>query len=105
MGIFRLYPGIRLSFEHSSDRKILFPSACFCWESRLCLRERDQNFKFGTTIGYGDLYLEFLFLHFKVYTLPAIIHDAGGAISAHSGKCLDYCYKIGRGPSSSLMVT
>ena len=48
-------------FEHNSIRKNLFLSACFCWNSRLSLREMDQKFKFDGTIGYGDSYLEFLF--------------------------------------------
>ena len=71
MSIFRLYPGLKLSFEHNSVRKNLFLSACFCWDSRLSLRDMDQKFKFGGTIGYEDSYLEFLFRHFKIldYTL------------------------------------
>ena len=59
MSIFRLYPGFKKSFAHNSVRKNLFLSACFCWDSRLFLREMDQKFKFGGTIGYGDSYLEF----------------------------------------------
>ena len=31
-----------------------FLSACFWWDSRLFLREMDQKFKLGGTIGYGD---------------------------------------------------
>ena len=31
MSFFRLYPGLKLSFEHNSVRKNLFLSACFCW--------------------------------------------------------------------------
>ena len=56
-----------------------FLSACFCWDARLSSREMDQKIKFGGTIGYGDSYLEFLFRHFKVITIPAILHDAAGA--------------------------
>ena len=33
-----------MSFEHNSVRKNLFLSACFCWNSRLSLREMDQSF-------------------------------------------------------------
>ena len=97
MSIFRLYPGFKMSFEHNSVRKNLFLSACSCWVS---LREMDQNFKFGGTIGYGDSYLEFLFRHFKVFRLHGILHDAAGAVRAHSGKGPGYCYMIGRGPNS-----
>ena len=57
MSIFRLYPGLKLSFEHDSVGKNLFLSARFCWDSRLSLREMDQKLKFGGTIGYGNSYL------------------------------------------------
>ena len=53
MSIFRLYAVLKLSFEHNSVRKNLFLCACFCWDSRLSLREMDQKFKFGELIGYG----------------------------------------------------
>ena len=86
---FRLYPGLKMSFEHNSVRKDLFLSACFCWLYRLSLRKMDQNFKFSGIIGYGDSYLEFLFRHFKVCRLHAIPHDAGGAVRAHIGKGSD----------------
>ena len=86
MSIFRLYPGLKLSFEHNNVRKKQFLSACFCWDSRLSLRQMDQKFKFGGTIGYGDSYLEFLFRDLKVFRLLAILHDAAGAVRAHSGK-------------------
>ena len=70
----------------------------FCWYSRLFLREMDQKFKFGGPIGYGDSYLEFLFRHFKAFRLHAILHEATGAVRAHSGKGPGHCYMIGRGP-------
>ena len=100
MSIFRLYPGFKMSFEHNSVRKNLFLSSFFCWDSRLSLREMDQNFKFGGTIGYGDSYLEFLFRHFKVFRLQSILHDAAGAVQALRGKRPGNCYMIGRGPNS-----
>ena len=86
MSIFRLYPGVKTSFEHNSFRQNLFLSACFCWDSRLSLREMDQKIKFGGSISYGDSYLEFLFHHFKIFRVHAILHDAAGAVRAHSGK-------------------
>ena len=67
------------------------------------LREMDQKFIFGGSIGYGDSYLEFLFHHFKVFRLHAILHDAAGAVRAHNGKNRGYCYMIGRGPNSCLL--
>ena len=103
MSIFRLYPGLKMSFQHNSVRRNLFLSACFCWNSRLSLRQMDQKFKFGGTIGYGDSYVEFLFRHFKIFRQHAIIHDAAGAVRAHSGKGHGYCYMIGRGPNSCLV--
>ena len=103
MSIFRLYLGFKMSFENNSVRKNLFLSACFCWDSQLSLREMDQKFIFGGTTGYGDSYLEFLFRHFKVFRLLAILHDAAGAVRPHSGKGLGYCYMIGRGPNSCLL--
>ena len=48
------------------------------------LREMDQKLKFGGTFGYGDSYLEYLLRHFKVLRLYAVLHDAAGAIRAHS---------------------
>ena len=96
MSIFRLGPGLKMSFEHNSIRKTLFLSACFYWDPRLSLREMDQNYKYGGTIGYGDSYLEFLFRHFKVFRLHAIVHDAARAVRAHSAKGPGYCYIFGR---------
>ena len=103
MSIFRLYPGLKVSFEQNSVRKNLFPSACFCWDSRLSLPRLDQKYIFGGTIGYGNSYLELLFRHFKKFRLHAILHDAAGAVGAHRGKGPGYCYMIGRGPNSCLL--
>ena len=71
----------------------------FLLASRLSLPEMDQKFNFGGAIGYENSYLEFLFRHFKIFRLHAILHDAAGAVRAHSGKGLGYCYMIGRGPN------
>ena len=103
MSFFRLYQGLKLSFEHKSVRKKLILSACFCRDSRLFLREMDQKFEFGGTSRYGNSYLELLFRHFKKFRLHAILHDAAGAVRAHSGKGPGYCYKIGRRPNSCLL--
>ena len=54
MGILRLYTGLKVSFEHNSDRKNLFLSAYFFFDSRIFLSGMDQKFLFGGTIGYGD---------------------------------------------------
>ena len=103
MRFFRVYPRLKLSFEHNSVRKNLFLIACFCQDSRPCLRGMDRKIKFGETIGYGNSYLEFLFRHFRVTRLHAILHDAAGAVRGHSGKGPRYCYMIGRGPNSCLL--
>ena len=61
------------------------------------------KFKFGGTIGYGDSYLKFLFRHFKVFRLHAVLHGAAGAVRARRGKGPGYCYTIGRGRKSCLL--
>ena len=99
----RLYPGLKMSFEHNSVRKNFFLSACFCWDSRLSLREMDQNFKFGGLIGYGNSYLDSVFRYSKAFRLHAILHDAAGAVRPQIGKGPGYCYIIGRGPNSCLL--
>ena len=103
MSILLLYPGFEKSFERNSVRKNLFLSACFCWASRLFLREMDQKVVFGGTIGFGDSFPEYLFHDFKLFRLHAILHDAVGAVRAHSGEVPGYGYMIGRGPSSCLL--
>ena len=68
MRIFRLHPGLKLSFEHNSVRKNLFLSASFCWDSRLSLREMDQKIKFGGTLSYGDSRFCCVISKFLAYT-------------------------------------
>ena len=93
-----------MSFEIKSVCKNFFISACFCWDSRLSLREMDQKFKHGGTIGYENSYLEFLLRHFKIFRLPTKLHDAAEAVRAYSGRGPGYyCYMIGRGPNSCLL--
>ena len=91
ISVFRLYPGLKMTFEHNSVRKNLFLSACFCWDSALSLREMDRKFKFGGFIGYGNSCLDSVFRYSKVFRLLAILHDAAGAVRAHSGKGPGYC--------------
>ena len=62
MSIFRLYQGLKLSIEHNSVRKNLFINACFCWDSRLSLREMYQNFKFGGPLVMGTPTWKFYFV-------------------------------------------
>ena len=94
-----------MSFEHNNVRKNLFLSACFCWNSRLFLREIDQKFPLGGLIGYENSYLDSVFCYSKVFRLHAILHDAAGAVRAHSGKGPGYCYKIGRVQFLACLVT
>ena len=104
ISIFRLHLGFKMSFENNSVHENLFLSACFCWDSRLSLREMDQKFKLGGTIAYGDSYFEFLSRHFKVFRLHAKLHDVAGAVRAQSGKGHDHCYMIGRGQILDCLV-
>ena len=103
ISVFRLYPGLKMPFEHNSVRKILLLSAFFCWDSGLSLREMDQKFTFVGLIGYGNSCLDSVFRYMKVFRLHAILHDAAGPVRTHSGKGPGYCYMIGRGPNSYLL--
>ena len=103
MSIFRMYPGLKMSFEHNSVRKNLFLSACFCWNSRVSLREMDQKLKFDGTIGNGDLYSDSVFRYCKVIRLQAILHDAAGAVRLQTVRGPGYCYMIGRSPNCCLI--
>ena len=103
VAIFRYYSGMKICFTHNTSRKNLFLSACQCWDNHISLVEMDQNFPYGGLIGYGNSYLDVIFRHSKVFRLHAILHDAAGAVCAHSGKGPGYCYMIGRGPNSCLL--
>ena len=103
ISLFRLYPGLKMSFEHNSVRKNIFPSACFCWNSKISLREMDQKFPFGGLIGYGNSCLDSVFRYSKVFRLHAILHDTAGAVRLKTGKGPGNCYMIGRGPNSCLL--
>ena len=96
ISVFRLYPGLKMSFEHNSVRKNISLCACFCWDSGLSLREMDQKIIFDGLIDYGNSYLDSVFRYLKVFRLHAILHDAAGAVRSHSGKGPGYCYLIGR---------
>ena len=100
MSLFRLYPGLNMSFQHKTVRKKNFLSACRCCNERLSLSEMDQKFEFNGIFGCGDSYLEYLFRNFNIVTQHAMLHDAAGAVRAHSGKDPGYCYMIGREPNS-----
>ena len=103
ISVFRLYAGFKMSFEHNSVRKNIFPNACFCWDSSLSLCEKDQKFKFGGLIGFGNSYLDSVFRYSKVFGLHAILHNTAGAVRAHSKKGPGYCYMIGWDPNSCLL--
>ena len=103
ISVFRLYPGLKISFEHNSVRKKFFLSASFCWNSGLSLRDMDQKFEFGGLIGYGNSCLDSVFRYSKVFRLHAILHGAAGAVRSHSGKGPGYRFMIGRGTNSCLL--
>ena len=99
ISVFRLYPGLKMSFEHNCFRKNRFLSVYFFWDSGLSSREMDQKVKFGGLIGYGNSCMDSVF-RYSVFRLHAILHDAAGAVRSRSGKGPGYCYMIGRGPNS-----
>ena len=101
ISVFRLYPGLKMSFKHNSVRENLFLYACFCWDTGLSLREMDQNLEFGGLVGYGSSCLDSVFR----YRLHAILNDAAGAVPARSGKGLGYCYMIWRVQIHVCLVT
>ena len=103
MSIFLLYPGLKMSFGHNSVRKNQVLSAGFSWDSGLSLREMDQKFKIGGTIGYGDSYLDSVFRYSKQFRLHAILHDAARAVRLQTGKGPGYCYMISLGPNCCLL--
>ena len=103
MSVFRLCPGLKMSFEQNSVRKNLFLSACFCWDSRLSLCEMEQNFPFGRLIGNVSSCLDSVLRSSKIFRLHGILHDAAGALRLQTGKGPGHCYMIGRRPNSSLL--
>ena len=103
MSIFRLYPGLKMSFEHNSVRKNLFLCASFCWVFRLSSRDMDQKFLHGGKVGYGDSYFDSVFRYSKVFRLHAILRDAAGAVRLQTDKGPGYCCMIGRGPNCCLL--
>ena len=103
IGVFRFYPGLKMSFEDKSVRKNLFVSSCFCWNSALSLGEMDQKFKFGELIGFGNSCLDSVFRYSKLFRLHAILHDALGAVRSHTGKGPGYCHMIERWPKSCFL--
>ena len=62
MSIFRLYTGMKFSFEHNSVCKNLVLSACFCWDSRLSLRDMDQKFNLVEPLILGTRTWSFYFV-------------------------------------------
>ena len=88
ISVFRLYPGFKMTFKHNSVRKNLFLSGFFCWDSGIFLREMDQKFKFGGLIAYGNSYLDSVFRQSKLFRPHAILHNAAGAVRAHSAEDL-----------------
>ena len=100
---FLTLPQSKSNFFHNCTQKNLFLSACYCWDGIVSLREVDQTFLHGGKVGHGDSYLHSVFRYSKLFRLHAILHDAAGAVRAHSGKGLGCCYMIGRGPNSCLL--
>ena len=61
------------------------------------LPEMDKKLKFVGIFCTGDLSLDFLYRHLKVFKLRTILFDAaGGGVMSHSSKSPGYCYMKGR---------
>ena len=43
MSILRLYPGLKMTFEHTTVRKNLFLTACFSWDAKPSFCEMEQK--------------------------------------------------------------
>ena len=99
-----MYPGLKMSFEHIGARKNAVVSAWLYWNARLSSREMDQKLENCGTIGYGDSHLEFMFCQINVLRIYAILHDAAGALRTQNYKSQGYCYMIGGGPKSCVLV-
>ena len=81
MSFFQLYLGLNFTIEHNSPRRSIFPSACFCCDTRLSL-----NLEEPLVMGFSSS--DFVFCHSKVFRLDAIVHDGAGAVRWNSGKLL-----------------
>ena len=118
ISVFRLYLGLKRSYEHISVRKSLFLSACFCWDSGIFYVRWTKNLNLMDSLVMEIFFWTLLFVYkneiqspnkkskfvdSKVFRLHAILHDAAGAVRSHTGKEPGYCYMIGRGPKSGLV--
>ena len=103
VSIFRLYPGLKLSFENNSDCRNSILSASFSWGTRSPLHENDQKYKYGGTIGFGPSCLECIICQSKVFRLHVILHETAGPMRSHSGEGHGYCYMVGRRKNSCLL--
>ena len=100
---FPILPVIKfVIWTHWCSQKV-FSRCMFLLRCYISLRDMDQNFEVGGTIGYGDSFSEFLIRHLIVFRLHAILNDAAQAVKAYSGRRPCYCYMIGWGPNSCLL--
>ena len=103
MSIFRLYPRLKMSFEHNSDRKTFFQVNVSVGLLDFHYVRQMKKITFGGTISYGDSYLELSVRHFKVFRLQALLHVFVGAEKSHGGEDLGHSHMIGQGPNSCLL--
>ena len=61
----------------------------------------DQNFQFGGRIGKS--YWDSILCYSKLFRLHALLHNAAGAVSSHTGNGLGYCYMIRQDPNFCLL--
>ena len=63
----------------------------------------DQKLPLRGSIGCGRSYLDFVLCCSKTITQQAILHDAVGAVSSHTGSGAGWRYKNKGGPNSCLL--
>ena len=98
MSFFQLYPRLTLSFEHNSARKKVFLCACFCWDVTHFSVRWTKKLSLVEPLVIVTRSCSFFSSFPQMFELLAILHNAAGAVRAHSSKEPAYCYMTGRGP-------
>ena len=99
---FRLFPGLKLSSEQNSVRKNLFWVQVFL-DSGLFYSSLDKSLTSVESLVMLIRTWSSFFVMPKFFKKHAILHDAAGAVRAHSGKGPGNFYKIGRGSHICLL--
>ena len=102
--IFQYNSEVKLSFDLNSVCKNSLLGAFGGWDGKFLLREVLKTFMLTGSIGYGNSYLEFIFCHFGVFRLHAILHNVVIKVQSQSGTGLVYSCTFGSGPNSCVLV-